>query len=323
MLIDSHCHLPLIDKHPGGVGRVLARARAAGIAYMLCVGVDLETLGPVLAVAAENADCFASVGVHPNHRAGEEPTVARLLGLAKAERVVAIGETGLDYFRSPGDKKASGKQGGDKKASGQGDSAKDVAQGQGDSARDGAQGQGGSQIGDRADGGDGGDGPGGLGWQHERFRTHIRAAREAGLPLIVHCREAAADVLRILAEERAGEVGGVMHCFVEDWEVGARALDLGFYLSFSGIVTFPTATKLQDVARRMPLERMLVETDAPWLAPAPLRGQTNEPANVRLTAEYIAGLRGVPLAEIAAATSRNFFALFPRAAALAAPAPAA
>jgi TatD DNase family protein len=195
--------------------------------------------------------------VHPNAEAeGDEPDVERLVGLADDERIVAIGETGLDYFRQSGD----------------------------------------------------------LTWQHARFRTHIAAAVESGKPLIVHTREAAADTLRLMREEGAHRVGGVMHCFVEDWRTAAAAMELGFYISFSGIVTFKTATELQNVARKVPLERLLVETDAPWLAPVPKRGKTNEPAFVRYTAEFLAQLRGEDPGALAQATTRNFFDLFSTAA---------
>ena len=151
---------------------------------------------------------------------------------------------------------------------------------------------------------------GDLTWQHERFRTHIRAARCAGLPLIIHTRDSALDTLRLLREEQAQECGGVMHCFTENWEIAQAALDLGFYISFSGIVTFKNAAQIKDVAQRVPLERMLVETDSPYLAPVPFRGKTNEPAYVKHVAEHIAELRGVSFDTIAQATTDNFFRLF-------------
>ena len=219
---------------------------------MLCVAVDLETLPGVMAAAA-HAGVFASVGAHPNTaQTHEEPTVSRLVAAADHPKVVAIGETGLDYFRTEGD----------------------------------------------------------VSWQHARFRAHIRAARECGKPLIIHTRDSATDVLAILREERALEVGGVMHCFVEDWETASAAMDLGFYISLSGIVTFKSAHALQAVARKIPSDRLLVETDSPWLAPIPHRGKQNEPAFVRHTAEFVATLRVETLAELAEYTSRNFFQLF-------------
>ncbi len=252
-LIDSHCHLPLIEASESAQDDIIARAVAAGVSQMLCVSVDLETFPGVAAVAARSPRVWASVGVHPNTEAdAHDPTVSELVELAARHGVVALGETGLDYFRSTGD----------------------------------------------------------LEWQRDRFRVHIAAAREIGRPLIVHCREAAADVIRILQEERAADVGGVMHCFVDDWDTASAAMDLGFYISLSGIVTFKTATALQETARRLPLERLLVETDSPWLAPVPRRGQRNEPAYVRHTADYLATLREEGLPVLAEATTRNFHQLF-------------
>jgi TatD DNase family protein len=206
----------------------------------------------VHALATAHANLYASVGVHPDYADIEEPTEAILVARSREPKVVAIGETGLDYYRLQGD----------------------------------------------------------LGWQRERFRTHIRAARTAGKPLVIHTRASADDTLAIMRDERAGEAGGVMHCFTETWDVAARALDLGFHISFSGIVTFKNATELKDVARRVPLERMLIETDSPYLAPVPHRGKRNQPAWVRHVAEEIARLRDVPVDTIAAATSSNFFRLF-------------
>ncbi|HEY3554538.1 MAG TPA: TatD family hydrolase, partial [Casimicrobiaceae bacterium] len=194
----------------------------------------------------------ASVGVHPDYADVAEPSVAELVALSREPKVVAIGETGLDYYRLQGD----------------------------------------------------------LEWQRMRFRTHIRAAREAGRPLVVHTRAAADDTIALMREERADEAGGVMHCFTETWDVAAKALDLGFHISFSGIVTFKNATALQHVARRVPLERMLIETDSPYLAPVPHRGKRNEPAFVRHVAEAIGVLRGESVETIAQATSDNFFRLF-------------
>ena len=254
MLVDSHCHLPLIEG-VRSVADLVRDARAADVHHMLCVAVDLESFPAVAAAAHQHAEVFASVGVHPNSdRAREEPTVERLAALAALPEVVAIGETGLDYFRQAGDTE----------------------------------------------------------WQRDRFRTHIRAAVALAKPLIIHTRDAANDVVRVLREERADRVGGVMHCFVDDWETACAALDLGFYISFSGIVTFKSATVVQDVARRVPLERLLVETDSPWLAPVPHRGKQNEPAFVRHTAEFLARLREITFAELAAATTANFFRLIGR-----------
>lgn len=249
--VDSHCH---INFPPLGedVGRVLADARANHIGYMLCVSVTLEAFPEVRALAHAHRQVFASVGVHPNEREGQDPSTEDLVVLAADPRVVAIGETGLDYYRSEGD----------------------------------------------------------LGWQHERFRRHIRAARKSGLPLIVHTREASADTIAILREEGAEQAGGVMHCFSETWDVARAALDLGFYISFSGIVTFKSAEALREVAKRVPADRLLIETDSPYLAPVPHRGKTNEPAYVRFVAQHLAELRGERLEALAEQTTNNFFTLF-------------
>jgi TatD DNase family protein len=225
---------------------------------MLCVCVELESFAEVRQTAVDFPNVFASLGVHPNtDESAREPTLAELLTLGADRDVVAIGETGLDYFRSEGS----------------------------------------------------------LDWQRERFRCHIRAARELNKPLIIHTRDAAADVIGILRDEHARDVGGVMHCFVDDWETASAAMDLGFFISISGIVTFKSAVDLRHVAARVPLERLLVETDSPWLAPVPRRGKQNEPAYVRHTAEFLAELREIPFATLAAATSANFFELFKSAAA--------
>ena len=253
-LVDSHCHLNMLEYDKLGVdlAGVMAQAQREGVGYFLCVSVDLETLPQVLAVAERYSNVFASVGVHPSHQDAAEPTVEQLVTLARHPKVVAIGETGLDYFHGKGD----------------------------------------------------------LDWQRERFRRHIAAAKMCGKPLIIHCREAKDDLLRILREEQAEQIGGVMHCFVEDWPTAQACLDLNFLISFSGIVTFKSAETLRDVARRVPVDRMLVETDAPYLAPVPFRGKTNQPAYVSKVAELIAGLRGVPVAQIATATTDNFFRVF-------------
>jgi TatD DNase family protein len=252
MLVDSHCHLdfPQLQSDLDGV---LGRMRDHGVTHALTISTTLGTFPAVLAVAKGHGNVWCSAGVHPDERAdGREVGLEELVRMAQDERVVAIGETGLDYFRVEGD----------------------------------------------------------TDWQRERFRLHIRAARELGKPLVIHTREAAADTLRILEEEGASQVGGVMHCFTETWEVAQAAMDLGFHISFSGIVTFKNAKDLKEVAKRLPLERMLVETDSPYLAPVPHRGESNQPAYVRHVAEEIARLRGVTLEDVAAATSANFFRLF-------------
>ncbi|OGI47491.1 MAG: hypothetical protein A2637_03250 [Candidatus Muproteobacteria bacterium RIFCSPHIGHO2_01_FULL_65_16] len=253
-LVDSHCHLDFEPLH-ANLPQVLQNARDNGVGHMLCVAVTLEKFPAVCALARAHANIYASVGVHPNEQQGEVPSAEDLARLALDEKVVAIGETGLDYYRSTGD----------------------------------------------------------MDWQRERFRRHIRAAKQCRKPLIVHTREAAADTLTILREDGAAAIGGVMHCFTETWEVAREALDLGFFISFSGILTFRNADALRAVARQVPADRLLIETDAPYLAPVPHRGRTNEPAFVRYVAECLAEVRGVTLADIADQTTRNFFALFNRA----------
>lgn len=251
MLVDSHCHLDfpeLIADLPS----VLATMRDNDVGAALCVSVTLEDFPKVLALAEAHEQLYASVGVHPDYQDLREPSVAELVELARHPKVVAIGETGLDYYRLTGD----------------------------------------------------------LEWQRERFRVHIRASRQARKPLIIHTRAAAADTLRLMREEGAAEAGGVMHCFTESWEVAQGALDLGFYISFSGIVTFKNAKSLKEVAQRVPLDRLLVETDAPYLAPVPYRGKTNQPGWVRHVAEEIARLQGCSLADVARNTTHNFNKLF-------------
>lgn len=248
---DSHCH-PHLAPLDADSDQVIAHAQACGVAYLLCVAVRLEDTPRLVALTESHQGVFASVGVHPNEPPESGPTEAELVARSRHPSVIAIGETGLDYFRSTGD----------------------------------------------------------LGWQQERFRTHIRAARSVHKPLIIHTREAAADTMRILAEERASDVGGVMHCFTENDEVARTALDLNFYISFSGIVTFRTAEALRAVAKNVPADRLLIETDAPYLAPVPHRGKTNEPALVHRVAEVLAEVRGVSAAELAEQTTDNFLRLF-------------
>jgi TatD DNase family protein len=252
MLVDSHCHLDFPELQ-ADFPALLERMRAQGVTHALTISTTLETFPAVRDVARASANLWCSAGVHPDERRdGREASLAELLAMADDPKVVAIGETGLDYYRVEGDTE----------------------------------------------------------WQRERFRTHIRAARECGKPLVIHTREAARDTLRIMREERAGEAGGVMHCFTETWDVAAEAIDLGFHISFSGIVTFKNAATVKDVATRVPLERLLVETDSPYLAPVPHRGKTNEPAFVRHVAEEVARLRGMDFEAIASTTTRNFFSLF-------------
>ena len=251
MLVDSHCHIDFPEL-AGQLEAVFDLMRVNQVDRALCVSVTLEDFPRVRELAESYPHIYASVGVHPDYEGVAAVTVEELVALADHPKVVAIGETGLDYFRLKGD----------------------------------------------------------LEWQRERFRTHIRAARECGKPLIIHMREAATDTLRIMREEGAGEAGGVMHCFTESWEVAEAAMGMGFHISFSGIVTFKNATALKEVARRVPLENMLVETDAPYLAPVPHRGKTNQPGYVRHVAEEIARLKGVTLDQVAKVTTDNFYKLF-------------
>jgi TatD DNase family protein len=252
MLVDSHCHLDFPELQ-ADFPTVLARMRENGVTHALTISTTLETFAAVRGVARSQPNVWCTAGVHPDERRdGREASERELLDMASDPKVVAIGETGLDYYRVEGDTE----------------------------------------------------------WQRGRFRTHIRAARACGKPLVIHTRESAEDTLRIMREEGAGDVGGVMHCFTETWEVARAALDLGFHISISGIVTFKNAPVVKEVARQVPLERLLVETDSPYLAPVPHRGKMNQPAFVRHVAEELARLRGMEFDAVASATSANFFALF-------------
>lgn len=251
MLVDSHCHLDfpeLAERLPA----VLERMRENAVHAAVCIGVNLEDLPKVLALAEQSPQLYASVGVHPEYTDVKEPSESQLVELAAHPKVIAIGETGLDYYWQ-----------------------KDKPE-----------------------------------WQRERFRTHIRAAKRCHKPLVVHTRDSAEDTLRLLQEEGAETAGGVMHCFTENWEIASKALDLGFYLSFSGIVTFKNAAIVKEVAQRSPLDRILVETDSPYLAPVPYRGKPNEPAYVRYVAEEIAKLRKMSEDAFFNATTDNFYNLF-------------
>jgi len=251
MYIDSHCHLnfpELTSQLPD----IYQRMQDNEVSHALCISVDLDAFPEVLAIAESRDNLYATVGVHPDYEDCTEPTVEKLVELADHPKVVGIGETGMDYYRTPGP----------------------------------------------------------LEWQRERFRVHIRAARATNKPLIIHTRSASEDTLRIMTEEKAGESGGVMHCFTESLDVAKAAMDMCFYISFSGIVTFKNARELKEVAKAVPLERMLIETDAPYLAPMPYRGKTNEPGFVKHVAEEIARLKEVSVEEVGKITSRNFFDLF-------------
>lgn len=261
MYVDSHCHLSFPELRER-MSEIRAAMAAAQVDRALCICTTLEEFDDVHALATAYDNFWCSAGVHPDNEDVREPGVDDLLALAAKPRVVAIGETGLDYYRLNG-----------------------------------------RSVADMA-------------WQRERFRVHIRAARASGLPLVVHTRSASADTLAILREESAGcgrgadGPGGVFHCFTETAEVARAALDLGFHISFSGILTFKTAQALRDVATFVPLDRCLIETDSPYLAPVPYRGKTNSPAYVPFVAQQIAALKGLPVETIAQATSANFERLF-------------
>jgi len=252
MLVDSHCHLDFPDLAEN-IQPLLDLMQENYVGCAVCIGVNLEDFPRVLALAEAHPHILATVGVHPETTNAREPTVAELVNLAQHPKVIAIGETGLDYYWH-----------------------KDAPE-----------------------------------WQRDRFRIHIRAALEAGKPLVIHNREATADILRLMAEEGAGQVGGILHCFTETWDVAEKALSMGFHIALSGIVTFKNALSIKDVARRVPLDRLLIETDAPYLAPVPYRGKINQPGYVKYVAEEISRLRDIPVEDLAKATTDNFFRLFP------------
>ena len=253
MFVDSHCHLSFPELH-GRLPEIRAEMARANVDRALCICTTLEEFELVHGLATDHDNFWCTVGVHPDNEGVREPSVDELLERARLPRVVAIGETGLDYYRLNG-----------------------------------------RSVADMA-------------WQRERFRVHIRAARASALPLVVHTRSASDDTLAILREEQAGQ--GVFHCFTETRDVAAAALELGFYISFSGILTFKNAIEIQAVAAMVPLDRCLIETDSPYLAPAPHRGRTNQPAWVSHVAAKLAQIKGLEVAEVARATSDNFNALF-------------
>ena len=254
LLIDSHCHLDQVDltTYQNDFSVFVEQTLAAGVQHMLCVCINLEAYPAMLDLVADYPQISHSVGVHPCEQAGQEPTVEQLIQLAQHPNNVAIGETGLDYFRAEGDRE----------------------------------------------------------WQRERFRHHIQAARTAQKPLIVHTRKAAADTMRLLREEQAADIGGVLHCFSESWEIAREAIDMAFYISFSGVVTFKNAQRLRDVAAKIPLDRILIETDSPYLAPVPYRGKPNEPRYVMQVAQTIAEVRQMPVEEVIQLTADNYQRLF-------------
>ena len=257
MLVDSHCHLDKIDlsSFDQQLSVLLDTARCADVSQYLCVCIDLEHFDDVHTIAQQYENIHCSVGVHPTSQGDDvhEPRADELIALAESDRVIAIGETGLDYFRVDDDD---------------------------------------------------------MTWQQERFRQHIHAAKVTQKPLIIHTRSAKEDTIRILKEEHAETVGGVMHCFAEDWDTAQQALDLGFYISFSGIVTFKSAKTLREVAKKVPQDRILIETDSPWLAPTPKRGKLNHPAYLHYTAEKMAELRNCSYQTLAEITTENYQRLF-------------
>ena len=264
MFTDSHCHINY-PQYLADLPKLLADMQAAQVTRALCISTTMETFPSVLQLAQSQAHIWATVGVHPDTEDMQEPSVQDLLAAAADPRVVAIGETGLDYYQMDERK-------------------------------------GGRTVAD-------------MEWQRQRFRTHIRAAQQAGLPMVIHTRCAADDTLGILREEGEGigqGAGGVFHCFTESLDVAKAALDLGYYISFSGIITFKNAANLREVATYVPLERCLIETDAPYLAPAPHRGKENTPAYGPLVAQQLAACNGLSIEAVAAATSANFDRLFPR-----------
>jgi len=255
MYVDSHCHLSFPELS-AKLDDIRAEMAAAGVDRALCICTTLEEFDDVHRLATSYDNFWASAGVHPDNEDVREPSVDDLVALAAKPRVVAIGETGLDYYRLNG-----------------------------------------RSIAD-------------MEWQRERFRVHIRAARIAGKPLVIHTRSASQDTISVLRDEGGGEARGVFHCFTETMDVARAALDLGFLISFSGILTFKNAADLREVARYVPLDRCLIETDSPYLAPAPFRGKMNTPAYVPYVAKQVAELKSVSIEEVASATSSNFEKLF-------------
>ena len=254
-LVDSHCHLDQLDLsvYNGSLSAALNAAAQVGVEHFLCVCIDMNNSDAVLKIAQTYPQVSASIGVHPTDQKGPEPSVDELITLASNDKVVAIGETGLDYYRVDG----------------------------------------------------------ATAWQQARFRRHIQAAKAVHKPLIIHTRDAREDTLRILQEEHAETVGGVLHCFTESIEMARAAIAMGFYISFSGIITFKNAVALQAVVKEIPFDRLLIETDAPYLAPVPYRGKSNEPAYVYYVAEQVALLRGISIEAVAQQTRENFYRLFP------------
>jgi TatD DNase family protein len=253
MFFDSHCHLDRIDLagFNDDFNQLIAAIREQQVSEMVCIAVNLESFDSMYQKIEHQPGIYATVGVHPDYEESQQPTVDQLVELSRKDKIVAIGETGLDYFHTEGPE-----------------------------------------------------------WQRERFRTHITAALEVNKPLVIHTRQAKADTINILKEHQADQVGGVMHCFTEDWEMAKQSIDLGFYISISGIVTFKQAENVREMAAKIPDDRLLIETDSPWLAPVPFRGKTNYPGHIRLVAEKLADIRNTDVATIAEITTQNARALF-------------
>ncbi|MBC8209736.1 MAG: TatD family hydrolase [Gammaproteobacteria bacterium] len=248
MFFDSHCHLDRIDlaEFNHDFDHLLKLTREQQVTEMVCISVNLESFDAMYRKIEHQSGVYTTVGVHPDYQDAQEPTVKALVELSSKDKVVAIGETGLDYFHT--------------------------------------------------------DGPE---WQRKRFRTHIEAALEVDKPLVIHTRQAKKDTIDILKEQQADKVGGVMHCFTEDWGMAKQAIDLGFYISISGIVTFKQADNVREMASKIPDDRLLIETDSPWLAPAPYRGKSNYPGHIHLVAEKLAEIRHTDIETIAAITTKN------------------
>ncbi|MEW8497167.1 MAG: TatD family hydrolase, partial [Candidatus Thiodiazotropha taylori] len=251
MLVDSHCHLDRValDHYANDFGQFVASTLDRGISHMLCVSIDLESWPSMVSLVESYPQISVSVGVHPNDRERRDPSPHELVELAQHPKVVAIGETGLDYFHGKGD----------------------------------------------------------LEWQRKRFRQHIEAAKQADLPLIIHTRDAREDTLSIMQSQGADEAGGVMHCFTENWSMAERALEMGFFISFSGIITFKNAADLREVVKQVPIQQLLIETDSPYLAPVPYRGKPNQPIYVHQVAECVAEIKGLSVDEVAAQTTENYY----------------
>ena len=254
MYFDSHCHLDRIDldDHSNNFETLLDTIHSDQVTRMVCICVNLETFDTMYTKIKPYPQIYCSAGVHPDYENVREPTIDDLCKMAQKEKVVAIGETGLDYMNAEND----------------------------------------------------------MQWQRDRFVTHIEAAKATTLPLIIHTREAKADTLKLMKQHNAAEVGGVMHCFTEDWSMAKQAIDLNFYISISGIVTFNQASNVREMAKKIPLDRLLIETDSPWLSPSPFRGKQNHPGRVGLVAEKLAEIRSVDLATIARETYKNANRLF-------------